>query len=135
MNQIEHETGLVRAFIRREKHDRMLGFLAHPKKRSQATNTLYHLPDLNEKYIIPIESKDQNAGQIARLLREKGAPETCWVVSTDSDIDAKELELDFILSEIVGLSSGSLLSCIPGELAYYEGEMMKNRFILHKPRK
>lgn len=132
MNQIEHETELVKAFIRREKHDRMLGFLAHPLKRQRATDTLYHLRDLNEKYTVQIKPNNQNPDQISQLLREKGAPKTCWVISTNSDLDAKELDLDFVLSEIVGGSHGTLLSCIPGVLGYFEGETPNDRFILYK---
>ncbi|MBL4699156.1 MAG: hypothetical protein JKX70_10020 [Phycisphaerales bacterium] len=134
MDQTEHESQLVKAFIRREKHDRMLGFLAHPKKRQKATDALYHLRDLNEKCTVQIKPNYQYPDQISQLLREKGAPKTCWVVSTNPDLDAKELDLDFVLSEIIGRSHGTLLSCIPGVLGYFEGETPNDRFILQRPK-
>ena len=132
MDQTQHETQLIKAFFCRKKQDGMLNFLAHPKKRLKATDTLYHLGDLNEKCIVQIELNGLSPVQIAHQLRIRGSPKTCWVISTNSKLDAKEHDLEFVLSEIVGWSDGSLLSCIPGKLAYYEGESPKNRFILQK---
>ncbi len=130
MDQVHHETELVKAFIRRDKHDRFLSFLPHTKKRRKATDMLYHLRDLDEQQIVQIELNGLSADQIARQLRNRGASKTCWVISTNSKLDAKELDLQAVLEEIVGGSDGSLLSCVPGELAYYEGESPNNRCIL-----
>ena len=132
MDQEHHETELVKAFIRREKHDRFLSFLSHPKKRPKATDMLYHLRDLDERYIVQIELNGLSPDQIARQLRDRGASKTCCVISTNSELDAQELDLQAVLEEIVGGSDGSLLSCVPGELAYYEGESPNNRCMLQR---
>ena len=52
----------------------------------------------------------------------KGAPETCYALSEDSDLDGKELPLVDALSEIVGACMGTFLSRIPGKLGYFEDE-------------
>lgn len=132
MDQGHHETQLIQNFIRREKQDRLLSFLCNPNKRRKATDTLYHLRDLDKKHIVDITLNSLSPLQIAQALRERGAPKTCWVVSTNSELDAKEVDLETVLSDIVGGSEGSLLSCIPGKLAYYEGESPNNRYMLHK---
>ena len=132
MDQVHHETELVKAFIRREKHDRFLSFLSHPKKRRKATDMLYHLRDLDERHTVQIKLDGLSPDEISRQLRDRGASKTCWVISTNSKLDAQELDIQVVLKEIVGGGDGSLLSCIPGELAYYEGESPNNRCMLQR---
>jgi hypothetical protein len=56
-------------------------------------------------------------------------------VSEDPDIDGKRLPLDEALLLVVGAGNGTLLSCVPGLLAYYEGEGPGDRFLLaRKPK-
>ncbi len=72
------------------------------------------------------------APEIARLLADLGAPETCWAVSDWPALDRRELSLMDALKEVVGSGMGTLLSCVPGRLAYYEGEEMGERWILQR---
>ncbi len=132
MDQQDHETMFVRSFIQPNKHERLINFLASPKKRRKATDSLYHMSDLNELHIVQIDLNGFTPHQVAQQLYDRGAPKTCRVISTNSRFDAKELELEFVLSEVIGWSDGTVLSCIPGKLAYYEGESPNNRFILRK---
>lgn len=46
----------------------------------------------------------------------------CWVISEDSDVDGKELEVQDALEHAVGRDMGTILSCIAGRLAVYVGE-------------
>jgi hypothetical protein len=45
-----------------------------------------------------------------------------WVISELSKIDAQELGLEDALGEVWGRGVGSVLSCIPGRLGYFEDE-------------
>ena len=56
-----------------------------------------------------------------------GAPETCHVIGGEHD--GKDLELLTALKQIVCYGTGTVLSCIPGKLAYFEGEI-RERFLL-----
>ncbi len=56
------------------------------------------------------------------MLLSKGAPGTCWVFSEDASRDAKEVELSEALRETIGAGMGTVLSCIPGKLGYFEDE-------------
>ncbi len=47
-----------------------------------------------------------------------GALEDVWVISDDSTFDSQECDL----THIWGRGIGSILSCVPGKLAYFEGE-------------
>ena len=63
----------------------------------------------------------------ADILRAMGAPGTCHVIGGEHD--GKDMELLIALQQIVGYGTGTVLSCIPGKLAYFEGEI-RERFLL-----
>jgi hypothetical protein len=56
-----------------------------------------------------------------------GAPETCHVIGGPGD--GEDTELLTALKQIVGYGIGTVLSCVPGKLAYFEGEI-RERFLL-----
>jgi hypothetical protein len=64
----------------------------------------------------------QGIQNIAGFLRSRGARDTCWVISQLTGVDGKELELETALEAVVGKDMGSILSCVPGKLAYFEDE-------------
>ena len=65
---------------------------------------------------------------ILETLKTKGAPEKCFAISEDDELDGKELVLSQALASIFGRGIGTFLSCLPGRLAYFEDE--DGRFIL-----
>jgi hypothetical protein len=42
------------------------------------------------------------------------------------------MSLDIALKQIVGYEFGTIVNCVPGKLAYFEGEGPKHRFILER---
>ena len=131
----DHETAVIRAFVQRDKQDRFLGFLANPKNRKKFTESLSHFRWFDQSFAASIPWKvDQNPKltlwekhvsgmeNIYRLLKSKGAGLTCWVMSEDSEIDGRELDLRAALEHVNGRQIGTILSCVPGKLAYFESE-------------
>ena len=59
---------------------------------------------------------------IYRLLQAKGAGLTGWVLSEDPEIDGQEMDLRAALEHVNGRQIGTILSCVPGKLAYFERE-------------
>ena len=129
----EHEEAVIKAFVLRDKQERFLSFVASSKKRKKFTRELPHFHWFDKRYSTPVNwSVDPNLklwdrhvqgiGNIIRLLKSKGAGQTCWVISENVDIDGKLLTLESALESVAGNGMGSILSCIPGRLAYFEGE-------------
>ena len=88
-----------------------------------------------KKYMIEIPKPNSDADQILILLKSYGAPRMCYAISL-SPIDGQYLPLDIALETAVGHGMGSLISCIPGKLAYWEGEQCYGpppRYILYRP--
>ena len=124
-----HESAFVESFVVKARRERALELLASSKNRHKFTSKFDH-DGLN--YFIPecirsIEPRYQHPPNIADILRAMGAPDTCHVIGGERD--GEDLDLLSALEEIVGYGTGTVLSCVPGKLAYFEGEI-RERFLL-----
>lgn len=129
-SQKVEETESIRAFVIPAKRKRMIELLANPKRRRKATSSLHHFHDLDPRWVVPLASEDQNASGVERVLRIRGAPKTCDVISADARIDGQRMPLSEALERVIGYGMGTLISCVPGSLAFFEGEGPSNRCIL-----
>ena len=82
--------------------------------------------------MVVIPNDQQHVNDILSILKRKGAPENCCVISVDDDIDERILSLSEALNHIVGSFNGAIILCIPGKLGFYEGENLQNRCILER---
>lgn len=131
--QAEHEQATVKAFVVRGRQERFSSFLLSPKNRKKFTQELAHFRWFDDRFATTVSWKVdpslklwdrhlQGIENVSRLLRSKGAGQTCWVISEDSKIDGQQLRLESALEDVLGNGMGTILSCIPGKLAYFEGE-------------
>jgi hypothetical protein len=127
-----HEEHFARAFIVPLKRDRYLTLLESKRGRARLLNGFNHCHDLDPRYATLIPSNQQSDSSIESLLRRKGAPETCYVMSDNRDIDGHEMSLSDALAKTVGLGSGTFISCLPGKLGYFELEDLSERYILER---
>jgi hypothetical protein len=129
----EHEQQLVRSFFLPQRQERYLALLAKPRRRNDVLCELAHFKHLDLQWVVPTPPRYHTPSDILRILKERGAPDTCWAVSEDSDLDGKELDLSEAIREILGGGMGTFLSCIPGRLAFFENE--DGRWILERKSK
>jgi hypothetical protein len=108
--------------------------LGHPKHRRKFTDELAHFKWLDDRFAHPIPpSIAHTSAELVQLLRKKGAGQTVWVISDDKVIDAKEMLLVDAMTHIWGKEIGTILSCVPGKLAFFAGEEMKSERLLEHP--
>jgi len=126
-----HEEAAVRAFIQKPLQERALFLLSHKARRRDYTHELAHFKWLDERFAhkIPPTVAHTFKEKIA-LLHSKGAGLTVWSISEDPEIDGKELDLKVAMEHIYGREIGTLLSCIPGKLGYFEDE--EESFLLER---
>ena len=129
---IEHEAAFIRAFIIAAKQERLVELLAKPKRRRDVLRTLYHFKDLDPRFMTQVPSAQQTASGIEAVLRARGAPELCYAISTDGHLDGKTVPLRDAITRILGIGHGTLLSCVPGSLGYFEGEESGERYVLER---
>lgn len=133
------EEEIVKAFFEKQVQERVLHELFSPKKRDQALNRLCHQYEkmLRGKYMTEILPPNSNPKDIYELLKKEGAKNSVYSLSYNEKIDGKELPLLEALKQAVGFGMPSLISCIPGELAYFEAEQgfgPPPRFLLRRPK-
>jgi hypothetical protein len=125
---------VIENFIQQPKQSRWLELMQSDQGRKKLRSTLAHLADFDPAAIVPISPDQQHPPLIHRLLTESGAPGMCSLISENADWDGLEMDLNIALKKIVGYGFGTIVNCVPGELAYFEGEGPKHRFILKKRR-
>src|SRR5882724_3995143 len=106
-----HEEQFARAFIVPAKQERYLSMLESAKGRVRLLAKFPHCRDLNMSYTTLVPAAQQHAKAILKLLKQRGAPDLCYVISADCDIDNRELPLEKALDEAVGMNMGTFISC------------------------
>jgi len=128
----EREKELLRTFAVASKRDRYIELLGTLKGRAKVRLGLDHFGDLDLQRCAKVAAADQTPAGVAALLRTLGAPPTCYVLSSNSAFDGREMQLGDALEAIVGQGSGSFVCCVPGRLAYFEGESPGERYICRR---
>jgi hypothetical protein len=129
-NPLNHEEALVRTFIPAHRHERFLEIIAKPNKRAKLLTQLYHFDGLDPKFRVTIPPSQRRPSALVKILNAKGAGPICYVMSTISELDGQEVDLETALERVVGSQEGTLISCIPGRLGYFENE--DGRYILER---
>jgi hypothetical protein len=117
---IEHS--LIGAFVKPSKRERYREILSNQRLRRKFTAELAHFVDFDPKYRLPIPSSKLFVDNIVRELQKRHSPKIVYAISEDPALDQKELPLIEALKQIVGRGMGTVLSCIPGRLAFVETE-------------
>lgn len=118
----EHEKAFIDAFVEREVRERWHTKLASRKHRRTFLHELGHYVRFDSRYISLIEPAKQTPSEILSALRKLGATDECYAISEYNSLDGKILKLADALNQVIGSGVGSILSCVQGRLAYYEGE-------------
>jgi hypothetical protein len=127
---VHNEQALIAAFVKRSKRDRYREMLSSPCLRHKFTDQLAHFADFDPRYRLSIPSNKLFVDKIATELQKRHCPSIVFAISEDPALDARELLLVEALKQIVGRGMGTVLSCIPGHLAFVETE--EERFILER---
>jgi hypothetical protein len=126
------EKALFQAFVLPSKRQRYSELLEMKRGRDKIRFSLDHFKHLDPRFCWKIQPAQQNCAEILRILKGLGAPLVCYVMSSDSDLDGREMGLSDALASVVGRGQGTFISCVPGELAYFEGEEPHERYICHR---
>jgi len=102
------------------------------KRRKEVRGLLHHAVKLDPRFSEHLSGVSAYPGPVEALLRARGAPDMCFVLAADPDLDGREMPLAEALDAISGSSNGAFVSCIAGRLGYYEYEDMKSSFILQR---
>jgi len=139
-----HEEAFVNAFIEPDFRDRLLFELraqgsrqVHGKShRGGFIRRFGGVPDYcDHRSVITLHPPNSNPLHTRDLLTARGAGPTCYAISSSGQIDGRIVPLLDALTAAVGYGMPTILSCVPGRLAYLETEQMAGppgRYILLK---
>ena len=131
---MDHEAEFTRAFIASAKRARFIQALAQPKHRSEALAQLDEDLPYMPGFATEVPSAQDFPAELEKLLRAKGAGPTCHVIAEGLKADGRELPLREALNQICLQGSGAILSCLPGQLAYYRPAAPGRGILLERPR-
>ena len=132
MDRAEEEMLLFRSFVIPQKRRRYVELLGRRSGRDKIRRSLDHFKDLDPRFCSRIQRDQQRPNEILGMLNALGAPPVCWIISSNIDVDAREMDLPDALAKIAGVGCGTFLSCLPGVLAYFEGEETNARYICRR---
>jgi hypothetical protein len=131
---MNHEEAFAKAFLPSEKRARFIQLLAHPRRRQEMLRQLNrHLPYLPE-FATVVPDEQDFPDELEKVLLAKGSGPTCHVMVEGLKADGRELPLREALLQICMQRSGAILSCLPGQLAYYKPESPAQGILLERPR-
>lgn len=113
---------IIDAFISKERRSRFRDLLASKRRYDDFLEDLLDDPRyFDRECIVEIPGNEQTAERIFQKLIGLGAGPKCYIVSMESELDGKVMDLELAVSEIAGTMSESLIYCIGAKLGYYEG--------------
>ena len=125
-----HEEATIRAFIDSRRQGRWLEALGSLKRRRTFLQRLNHCPDIDPRFSTPLPSNCD----VFAALQNRGAPATCYIISDTAEIDGIELPLREALDQTEFAGWGTLISCVPGRLAFFYDEAgTRRRLVLERP--
>jgi hypothetical protein len=131
------EEAFVNAFIWKNRRDRALFELASESKRWKFLDRLCHdyAGVFDARYLRPFPELGHDPAGLLKRLRGHGAGSTCHVISSNGDVDGKQLTLEDAIRATLGFGFPSVLICDPDSLAYFEAEQVQGpppRYLLVK---
>jgi hypothetical protein len=128
-----HEEAFTKAFILSEKRARFLQYLANSKRRKEVLVQLSHRLPFIPAFGKEVPGAQDFPDELEKLLRAKGAGPVCHVIAGGLKADGRELPLKEALTLICLQEHGAILSCLPGQLAYYRPAPPGPGILLEKP--
>jgi hypothetical protein len=132
MSSPSPDEAIIRAFLRPERAERFLALLARKDGRRKLRRELAHLRAFDDRYLHRVAPNAATPQALAALLRGKGAPAECYCLSEHAAVDGRVLPLLEALTAVVGSGMGTIVSCVPGRLAFFEGEEPGERYVLER---
>ena len=130
---LDAEELTLRRFVIADRRDRLASVVRTKKRYSEIMASLSHGNPWDDRWRRELPVRDHHTAAVERILRAHGAPEICHVLGGSGDVDGKQLPLHDALAQVVGSRIGALVICIPGQLAYHEGEELHDRNVLYRP--
>lgn len=121
------EKKVIERFIVKSKRERYLTFIESDKTRGKFISELAHFRDLRQ------ERFDKVSGDEKKVIKDRikvlGNIKDCYLISENSELDKKRLDIDAALSMTIGYGMGTLIVFGDAQIVFYETEGLSDRWI------
>jgi hypothetical protein len=120
------EIKIITTFVDKRKQDRYIGFVSNSKTRQKFIRDLAHFKLFKENLFDKINNNVEEL-IFSSLKKNKINDKHCYVISENSKIDSRNLDIRQALQQTIGYGMGTILVFGDGELIFHESEEMNNR--------
>lgn len=120
----------VKAFINKDNQRRYLALLSTAKGRIKFRKSLGHFNGIRDDRAEVVPASNHGPESVFQLLKGKGANNKGYFICGLAQYDALEMPLYNSLLELYDRGIGYIISCVPGNLAFYQGEYSRDQLIL-----
>jgi len=124
---IDIEKKVIERFVVKTKRDRYLTFVESDKTRHKFISELAHFRDLRQ------ERFDEISGDEKKVIKDRikglGTIKDCYLISENSELDRKRLDIDTALNKTIGYGMGTLIVFGDAEIVFYEAEGPSDRWL------
>ena len=125
---LDIELKVIKKFVDKTKQDRYIQFVLSPKNRHKFINELSHFNSFKWDLFEPVKGIEEQA-ILQALQKNSVADKTCYIISENTDIDTKTLNIKEAISKTVGYGMGAILVFGDADIIYFESETINSRFI------
>ena len=131
---MEHLQAFIESFVAKRYRDNWLHKIAKAKPKDnlvRGMDALYR--ELDERYCeqLPKGNQQHEISFVLKAIAEYKLT-TCYVLSSYEPFNQRTMPIGDALSEIVGNSSTTIISFLPGKVAYFEGHSIGDRYLCIK---
>lgn len=119
--RLNYISDFIEDFVTPSSRARLHYLLSKPKRRDEIIGYFHSDEHLDQRYLHPVAPHAQNADKIYEIMRKRGAPSQCFVLSME-DSHKDQVDLKSALDEYVGRCSGTILYCREAKIGYWEGD-------------
>jgi len=125
--------GLLR-LVGQDDKPRVKPWIAIASGRSKLLRSLEHGTGLDDRFSHEPPRGERANESLLRKMRGFGAPKSRYVISSDGRLDDTFCDLEDVLTvELGNFTNGTIISAIPGKLAFFRSAYPHRHFIVHRP--
>jgi hypothetical protein len=128
----QHLNGVPR-LVDPDEADRAKRMLGNPRTRDKWLKKLTHSVSMHPTFTSEPPKGERSPAALLVALRALGAPDYCYVVASDSELDNSIQDLGIMIRDALErFGHGTILSCVPGRLALFRTAWPHKHFIVHR---
>lgn len=122
---VDVEPDFVTAFVAKPHRERWTSGLADPRLRVKLLERLWHRDDWDERFAMRLHCSGKRPEwlrQVVQELKDRGAPDTAYVLAVDADLDGTVMPLVEAVDRFSD-NGGAVVICVPSKLAIHFQEI------------